>query len=55
MKSMRTLFQAVWPLTLVIGGILYKVQNKGYIATINGDKIKYSRSKFQEAIKSPEQ
>ena len=53
-KSMRTLFQAVWPLTLVVGGTMYDVQNKGYLATVNGDEIKYSKSKFQEALKSPE-
>jgi hypothetical protein len=54
-KSMRTLFQAVWPLTLVVNGSAYALQNKGYLASINGDNISYSKSKFQDAIKIPDQ
>lgn len=51
-KSMRTLFQALWPLTLAVNSSLYAMQNKGYLASINGNEIIYSSSKFQDAIKT---
>jgi hypothetical protein len=53
-KSVRTILQAAWPFTLVVGGSMYAVQNKGFLATVNGEEITYIPSKFQEAIKSPE-
>lgn len=53
-KSLRTVLQAVWPLTLSISSAAYSLENKGYLASIDGEKITYSPSRFQDAIKKPD-